>query len=178
MVEMVINGGGDGDFNWFPCCVFHVCNFWYLPRNTTGKYKYKIMKIWVSWGKPSKSSDFQNDANVTFAFRRIVPSSFLGADHNFTTSSLHWNSSFLEPGFQDNSKVKFNWISRIFSRMLWPCFFKTQAMENVLFWNLIDKFITVHQAVYIKANFKTHFKIEVRSLCKGVSKILTAYRIF
>ena len=23
----------------------------------------------------------------------------------------------------------------------------------------------------------THFKIEVRSLCKGVSKILTAYRI-
>ena len=24
---------------------------------------------------------------------------------------------------------------------------------------------------------KTHFKIEVRSLCKGVSKILTAYRI-
>ena len=24
---------------------------------------------------------------------------------------------------------------------------------------------------------KTHFKMEVRSLCKGVSKILTAYRI-
>ena len=24
---------------------------------------------------------------------------------------------------------------------------------------------------------KTHFKIEVRSLCKGVSKFLTAYRI-
>ena len=25
--------------------------------------------------------------------------------------------------------------------------------------------------------YRTHFKIEVRSLCKGVSKILTAYRI-
>ena len=30
---------------------------------------------------------------------------------------------------------------------------------------------------FVSTLLRTHFKIEVRSLCKGVSKILTAYRI-
>ena len=33
----------------FPCCVFHHICLWYLSWNTADKYKYKILKLDVSW---------------------------------------------------------------------------------------------------------------------------------
>ena len=44
------------------------------------------------------------------------------------------------------------------------------SLTSLLFYSTM--ILSIYANMYM-----THFKIEVRSLCKGVSKILTAYRI-
>ena len=53
-----------------------------------------------------------------------------------------------------------------------------KSPNGYLFFNGLCIVLIIHSQCEVYISYMTHFKIEVMSLCKGVSKILTTYRIF